>query len=372
MRATDPAARTRAVRGTPRWLLALGAILTAAGQAAAQTGDAPGPADPLRFAVLGHIRGDADGPSYLLDELLSEVRALDPDLVFLTGDMIWGDYHGDPVDTSLVAAEWRHLDSALASLDVPVHRVPGNHEIADVVARDLYESRYGLPPRAFDVGGVRFVLLASAWIPEDGDAGRHRFIRGVPIDSAQVGFLRDALDPSDDYEHAFVLMHHLLWWDEDAPWWRDVHPLLVRGRVRAVFSGEYGPMKFSHMERDGVRYVQSSVEGRVGLPILRALESSRLLSQQFDNFVLVTLDDPDGAEVDIEIETVGEVSSGHFTPQRWREIHESEDAGLLAALVRFWADVRSPRRLVLLGGALLAALGLGVLLGRGPLGRGRA
>ena len=320
--------------------------------------------EPLEFAVLGHIRGNAEGPHYLLEELFSEVRALGPDLVFLTGDMIWGDVRRDPVDPALVTAEWNRLDSALATLGVPAYRVPGNHEISDVVARDVYVERYGLPPERFDLGAVRFILLTSAWIPEDDDPGKNRFIRGVQLDSAQVAFLRDALDPSDPYEHAFVFMHHLLWWEEGAAWWRDVHPLLADGRVRAVFSGEYGPMKFSHMERDGIQYLQSAIEGVVGLPMLRAREESRLLSQQFDNFLFVTVDGP---RVDISVETLGE-TSGHFAPRRWRAIHEYEEGGgALAALGRFWDDVKSPRRLSLIGVALLAALALGVLLGRGPL-----
>jgi len=366
MRATEPRGAAAQAHTAARLLL-VAAGLAFPGITAGQESPARADDGALRFAVLGHIRGDAEGPNFLLPELLSDVRRLGPDMVFLTGDMIWGDVHRDPVDPAIVTAEWEQLDSALATLDVPVYRTPGNHEISDVVARDIYEGRYGLPPRVFDRDGVRFILLTSAWIPEDGDTSKRRFVRGVQLDSAQVAFLREALDLSGDYEHAFVFMHHLLWWEDDARWWREVHPLLAPGRVRAVFGGDFGPMKFSHMERDGVQYFQSSIEGDVGVPILRALEASRLLSQQFDNYLFVTVD---GERVDVDVETIGEVSSGHYTPQRWRAITE-EEGGAVAALSRFWEDVRSPRRLVLLGACLFGALVIGVLLGRGPL-RSRA
>ena len=44
------------------------------------------------FVVAGHIRGDRNGeipPG--VEELVVEIERLSPDLVFLTGDLIWGD-----------------------------------------------------------------------------------------------------------------------------------------------------------------------------------------------------------------------------------------------------------------------------------------
>jgi hypothetical protein len=96
-----------------------------------------------------------------------------------------------------------------------------------------------------------------------------------------------------------------------------VHPLLVGRNVRAVFGGDLGPLKFSHVRRDEVDYVQSSIEGDPSLARLQISNSSRLLSQQFDNYLYVTVDGP---RVDIDVRTVGEFSRGNFTSQRWREI----------------------------------------------------
>lgn len=308
--------------------------------------------DPsFSFVVLGHIRGDARADlNYLLGELLDEVRALEPDLVVLTGDMIWGDVRNNPADSAAVVSEWERLDSALTTLDAPVYRVPGNHDINDLVTRDIYFERYGPLPRAFSYGGYRFILLSSAWIPEDGDRGKGRFVRGAPLDSAQKAFLAEELSRSGDYRGAFVFTHHLLWWEDDAPWWTEVHPLLAGGEVRAVFSGEYGPMKFSHLERDGIEYFQSGIEPDVRVGMLRAREASRLLSQQFDNYLYVTVT---GDSLDIEVRTVGETSSGHYTPQRWRSVHKYEQEESLFA--RAWAAVGTPRRLT--GLALLTVLG---------------
>lgn len=312
------------MRGRHREARAAGALLLVALVTPPLPATPLGPAqaavgDTLDFVVLGHVRGEADGGLHrLLDELLAEVRALDPDLAFLTGDMIWGDVQSTPPDTQRIRREWEALDDTLASLGIPIHRTPGNHDITDVGSRDIYLRRYGPLPRAIDRGGVRFLLVSSAWIPEDDDPRQGAFIRGQPLDAAQVEFLREQLDDPTEYEHAFVFMHHLLWWgDAESAWWREVHPILARGNVRAVFTGDYGPAKFSHTERDGVDYYQSGISPDPSIAILQGHEWNRVLAQQFDNFLFVRVAGP---EVEVEVHTIGEVSTGHFTPERWRAV----------------------------------------------------
>jgi hypothetical protein len=277
------------------------------------------------FVVLGHIRGDENGKmSPLFDELLSRVRMRAPDMIFLTGDMIWGDYNVGIPDADGVKRDWDRLDAALGQLGVPVYRVPGNHDINDPITRDIYFARYGELPRASTYRGSRFILLNSSWVPENSQAATvpRPYIRGKQLGPRQVEFIRNELSDSHRYDHVFLFTHHLLWWHrEEATWWREVHPLLIGKNVRAVFAGDYGPMKFSHMRRDGIDYVQSSIEGDISVNMLRGLISSRLLAQQFDNYLHVKVNGP---LVTIHVETVGEMSSGKFTPERWRAINEYE------------------------------------------------
>lgn len=283
--------------------------------------EAPAPGEPLRFAVLGHVRGLPDGSLYYqLDELVAEVAAAEPAFVVLTGDIIWGDVSSEAVDPAVVSAEWDAIDNALKVIGAPVFRTPGNHDISELVSRDVFVERYGDPQRVFDVGRNRFVIITSGWIPEDGDTRRNRMIRGRNLDSAQIAFLRESLPGDGSYDRAFVFMHHLLWWQaDDEPWWQEVHPILVKGKVRAVFSGDYGPAKYSYRKRDGVEYYQSGVAPNPDLGILRGHEWNRVLAAQFDNWVLVSID---GSDVDIDIETIGETDSGgHWTPDRWREVY---------------------------------------------------
>ena len=275
--------------------------------------------DTLTFVVLGHLRGDRDHElHYLLDELLGEVQALEPDFAVLTGDMIWGNNGQPEVDRASVLAQWEALDSALARLDIPIYRVPGNHDMSDQVTVDLYVERYGSLPSVIDHGPARLLLLNSAWPPSDGTS--RALTRGYDLDSAQIRFARERLAEGGDFSHAFVFLHHLLWWgDEDSPWWREVHPELVRGGVRAVFSGDYGPEKFSHTSRDGIEYYQAAIAPSANLEILRGHEWNRVLAQQFDNFLVVRVA---GVDVDVEVQTIGETTSGHFSPDRWRAVYD--------------------------------------------------
>ena len=312
----------------------------------------------LRFVVLGHLRGDKNGELLVnLAEVVESVRRENADLVFLCGDLIWGDVdRAGPADATVTRTDWERLDSALAGMGAPVYRVPGNHDVCDVVTRDVWRERYGVLPRAFSRGNARFLLLNSAWWPEDGDERKHPqdSIRGVQLDAGQEGFVGAELARLDGTEHVFVFMHHLLWWEDSARWWRTVAPQFEGRPVRAVFGGDYGPLKFSHLERGGVHYLQTSIENRVSTEMLRGRESSRVLSAQLDNYLVV---DIDGANVRYDVRTVGALSTGKFSPEHHRDVYEYDKDSYGRKLLRRFG---TPRRLIV---GLAQASGVAFLCG---------
>ena len=297
------------------------------------------------FVVIGHIRGKQDGMLHRhLDLLLSEVKTLTPDLVFLTGDMIWGSVTKESSDPNVISKDWDLLDSALEVIDAPIYRVPGNHDIHDPVTRDIYFARYGKPPRVVTFRESLFLLLNSSFTQEGDEPAPlqtvRSYTRGKQLDSHQINLIKSELGGDKQYHHAFIFMHHLLWWEDDARWWSDVHSILVNRDVRAVFGGDWGPMKFSHLQRDGIDYIQTSIDDDVSLQMLRTLEGSRILDQQFDNFLYITVDGP---HVDIEVKTFGEIASQRYTPERWRQIHWFVPPKE-PLLTRAWDIIDTPRR----------------------------
>ena len=123
--------------------------------------------------------------------------------------------------------------------------------------------------------------------------------------------------------------------------------------VRAVFAGDYGPpVKFSHMRRDEIDYLQSAMGAEVSIETQRSDQLIPWHDMQFVTFLYVVVDGP---QVSIEVKTFGEMSSRKFTPeyQRASEQHSYRRAPLIQ---RVW-NVISPRRFVTL------ALVIGSFLG---------
>jgi hypothetical protein len=102
--------------------------------------------------------------------------------------------------------------------------------------------------------------------------------------------------------------------------------------------------------------------------MLRMREPSRILSSQLDNWVLVTLD---GADVRVEVRTVGALETDKFSPQRYRDVHEHDKGTFKRRLYRkigwdpdrLFAGVLKVAAAAGAGG-LVAGLVVGLLLGR--------
>jgi hypothetical protein len=339
----------------------MGAWLTASASLTIGSGiPAAAARDEYSFVVVGHTRGGPENgviPRERLAELVAEIRELEPDFVVLTGDLIYGDIdsqHDAPpisVDEAAIRADWDAVDEIFASIGAPIHRAPGNHDLWDRSTLAIWNERYGSPYRSFRHGNGLFLLLNSCWLPNPGEPGHlpPKLIRGQQIPADQLAWIRAELEAADS-EHVFAFMGHVLWWESEAGWWREVHPLLAAHRARAVFAGDLGPWKWSHVERDGVDYVQSSVEfTEPPLEMLRRREGSRAISAQLDNYVLVTVEGP---AVDYEVRTLGAMSTGRFTPELYRAINEYDEGTIRHELFTLW---RTPAEL--LRGVLLVAAG---------------
>jgi hypothetical protein len=342
------------------WLAALASL------PAAQAGSEPPVGERYAFVVVGHTRGGPENgiiPRDRLEELAREIRELEPDFVVLTGDLVYGDINrqteppGVVLDDAAIRADWDAVDAVFAAIGVPIHRAPGNHDVWNHSTLAIWQERYGAPYQSFRHGNGLFLLLNSCWLPAPGDP-RHlppRYIRGQQLPEDQVAWIRSELDGSAA-EHVFAFMGHVLWWEPEASWWRDVHPLLAAAPTRAVFAGDLGPWKWSHLERDGIHYVQSSVEFTVPpIQMLRNREGSRAISAQLDNYVLVTVD---GARVDYQVHTLGALTTGRFTPELYREINEYDDGTVARWLYSRWHTPAKMLRGVLLVGAGAFAAGL--------------
>ena len=193
--------------------------------------------DPTcQFVVLGDTH-------HFGREVIDQIRVinqLSPDLVVHLGDFV--------ADTE---AGWSQLEPMLDLFEPALYMLPGNHDIFNESSRRIYEARFGRTYYSFDHKTIHFVALDSE-IPL---GTRERSLR---IHGEQLDWLARDLEQSDAAPLKFIFVHQPLWLNTDRQidsrdWWmQDVHPLLAKHRVSAVFAGHLHKYIESPMI-DGVR-----------------------------------------------------------------------------------------------------------------------
>jgi hypothetical protein len=286
--------------------------------------------DDFRFVVLGDNRwGEGDRikqpPEYYQN--LEEINRLAPDFVVNTGDMIVG-YTDDETHARDM---WAEFEKASSTLEPPLYRCFGNHDVWDAmshrVAEDLYKEMYGELYYSYTYKNAYFAVLCSDLAgPDEID-----YITG-----AQMAWFKADLEKHKDYRYKFVVLHKPLWRDEkkDGHWMRDVHPLLVQNDIDMVFAGHAHKYEKART-RDGIQYF---ISGGGGAP----LRKDRTPAQGwFHHYIHVTVKDGDfkvavvrtGNVLDenvvtYESESLSDILGARFKPAV--ELRDIPEAGGLA------------------------------------------
>lgn len=224
--------------------------------------------ETFSFVVIGDTRTGID----VFKQNVEEINLLDPDFVIDTGDLIYGYVN----EIQQIEAMWDQFDAIVEGFKVPLVLVAGNHDIWDHQSAQIYQRRYGKTYFSFTHKGVHFVCLDSETIGEDGQP-----INRIAGD--QLQWLANDLAEHKDAKITFVFLHKPLWQNyhidtenkkdskeyahPNKPWWqgyetgeenvkhwmKDVHPLLAKYGVAAVFAGHvHKYIKYPTV--DGVHY----------------------------------------------------------------------------------------------------------------------
>jgi len=231
-----------------RILLSVALAVIAAGCGGRMESESPVvDARPVRFVVMGDSQpprpGDLGLPE-VFTQIVREVNQWQPALVVNCGDHISG--YTD--DVALINRMWDEYFEMDSTYTAPSHHAPGNHDAWDDRSEAVYLERVGKKYYSFDHENCHFIIL-------DSENRQHP----DQIAAEQLAWLTRDLEANREAEHIFVFLHKPLWlsWDwktyRKNAWDRDVHPLLKRHRVSAVFSGHYH--MYGKAERDGVRYI---------------------------------------------------------------------------------------------------------------------
>ena len=206
--------------------------------------------ETFRFVVIGDTRPSVRAvPPRTADFIrqIDEINLLRPDFVIDVGDLIIGDS-----DLKRQEAMWDEFDQIVKRFTVPLVLVVGNHDVWTPETLGIYRRRYGPTYFSFNHKGVHFIALDSEAMDEQGQVIDR-------ITGEQMAWLRRDLAAHAGAKATFVFLHKPLWQDMYVKptaaehWWSDVHPLLARHGVDAVFAGHWHTYT-KYPARDGVEY----------------------------------------------------------------------------------------------------------------------
>jgi hypothetical protein len=113
----------------------------------------------FQFVVIGDRTGGANVQE-TFKLAMGQINLLQPEFVINVGDVIEG-YSDEKAE---LHAEWDGVDKMLNTLEMPFFRTPGNHDIANKTAQQVWRERHGATYYSFVYKDVLFMVLDS----EDG------------------------------------------------------------------------------------------------------------------------------------------------------------------------------------------------------------
>ena len=192
----------------------------------------------FQFVVIGDRTGGAN-QEHTFKLAIDQLNLLQPEFVINVGDMIEG-YSDDKAELN---AEWDEVDAMLSELDMPFFRVPGNHDIANKVAQEVWRERHGATYYHFAYNDTLFVVLDSEDPPREAPEGIKDKLelynrlqvedppkaqamlaefmsdeaviaalgKAVEFGDEQVAFVEDALAKHPDARWTFLFLHEPAW-----------------------------------------------------------------------------------------------------------------------------------------------------------------
>ena len=155
--------------------------------------------DDFDFVVFGDSRIAAPGAPIpeAYKRILTECELINPDLMFHTGDLIFG-YGETPKELEREYADLRPLKP---DTDAKIYYVPGNHDYHDYLSTKYFKKMTGEEKEYFSIEhkGVKFIILNTELF---GEAGR--------IVGDQFNWLKQELENGQDDRAIFVFMHRPL------------------------------------------------------------------------------------------------------------------------------------------------------------------
>lgn len=192
----------------------------------------------FQFVVIGDRTGGAN-QEHTFKLAIDQLNLLQPEFVINVGDTIEG-YSDDKAELN---AEWDEVDAMLAKLRMPFFRVPGNHDIANKVAQEVWRERHGATYYHFVYNDTLFLVLDSEDPPREAPEGIKEKLelynrlqvedpakaqamlaefmsdeavvaglsKPVEFSDEQIAWIKDTLAQNADARWTFLFLHEPAW-----------------------------------------------------------------------------------------------------------------------------------------------------------------
>ena len=216
----------------------------------------------FQFAIIGDRTGGANVEE-TFKIAMGQINLLQPEFVINVGDVIEG-YSDDKKE---LHAEWDEFDEILNTLEMPFFRTPGNHDISNKTAQQVWRERHGATYYSFVYKDVLFMVLDSEDPPREAPPGiqeslaeynrlqtedpakARELLAGFMKDEAVVAGLSKPVDFSEKQlawikktlaDHADVrwtfLFQHEPAWENPSESFKEIQQLL-KARQHTYFAG---------------------------------------------------------------------------------------------------------------------------------------
>ena len=249
------------------------------------------------FAIISDLWGG--GRPGILQVALEQINLFRPDFIMSVGDLI----DGGTEDLSQLNKEWDEFDSIASMARAPFFYAGGNHDLTNVVMRDVWKARHGPRYYHFVYKNVLFLVLDSEDYNEtrmqeiyearavaieimdgkrEGNVATSEYFR-MPerrtgeISKMQSEYFENVLQQYSNVEWTFLLMHKPVWMGE-APGNLDRIEASLGNRPYTVINGHFHT--YSHTMRHNRDYIMLGTTGG---------SQNDQSDMAFDHFTIVTM-----------------------------------------------------------------------------------
>ena len=168
----------------------------------------------FQFAIVADRTGGLR--QGVFPKTVSKLNELRPEFVITVGDLIQGGTGNRNVEK--LKGQWQEFNSFIKGFDMPFFYLPGNHDLGNEVADQIWDEMFGVRYYSFLYEDVLFLCLNTQGGPD---------AKPALLQDKQIEWALGELKKNDKVRWTLVFMHQPLWLMEEG--------ILIRDKGKKFF-----------------------------------------------------------------------------------------------------------------------------------------